>query len=127
VLDASQALIVNVNTNPGAYPMKISFVYTAENGAAVIDEQVITILVYALPSVDINFYRDPGPIFTAQGNLLPIQVTNLGRKSTVLGNLRISAPNGILENNAVLVGTLDSGGYYTLDATYIPDVPGPVN
>jgi len=127
ILQASQALIVNVNTNPGAYPMKISFVYTAENGAAVIDEQVITILVYALPSVEISFYRDPGPIFSTQANLLPVQITNLGRKSAVLGNMRVSAPNGILENNAVLVGTLDSGGYYTLDATYIPDVPGPVD
>lgn len=126
-IQAVQPLIVNVNTNPGAYPMKISFVYTGENGSAVIDEQVITLLVYSLPSVDVSFYRDPGPLFTGQPNMLPIQIINLGRKSTVLGNLRVTAPNGFTENNVILIGTLDSGGYYTLDATYYPDTPGTVN
>jgi hypothetical protein len=126
-LQAVQSLIVNVNTNPGAYPMKISFVYTSENGSPVLDEQVITLLVYSLPSVDISFYRDPGPLFIGQPNMLPIQIINLSRKSTVLGNLRVTAPNGFTENNVILIGTLDSGGYYTLDATYYPDTPGPVD
>jgi hypothetical protein len=88
---------------------------------------VITLLVYSLPSVDISFYRDPGPLFIGQPNMLPIQIINLSRKSAVLGNLRVTAPNGFTENNVILIGTLDSGGYYTLDATYYPDTPGAVD
>lgn len=56
-IEASQDLIVNVNTNPGAYPMKISFLYTAGDGVSVVDEQVITLLVYRLPQVRIGFYQ----------------------------------------------------------------------
>lgn len=126
VLTASQPLIVNVTTNPGAYPMKISFVYLSETGATLVDEQVITLLVYSLPSVEISFYRDPGVLFTNQPNMLPIQINNLGRKSSVFGNMRVSAPSGMLENNVILIGPLEPGGYYTLDATYIPDAPGTV-
>ena len=125
-LTASQALIVNVTTNPGAYPMKISFSYLTESGLVLTDEQVITLLVYDLPKLDLSFYRDPGPIFTGQANLLPIQLTNLGRKTVILGNMRVSAQNGAFENNVILIGPLDAGGYFTLDATFIPDIPGPI-
>jgi hypothetical protein len=124
VIRASQPLIVNVSTNPGAYPMKISFAYLTETGVALVDEQVITLLVYTLPSVEISFYRDPGLLLMSQPNFLPIQINNLGRKSSVFGNLRVSAPSGTLENNVILIGPLEAGGYYTLDATFIPDAPG---
>ena len=125
-IDAAHSLIVNVSTNPGAYPMKISFVYLNAGGNFVSDEQVITLLVYSLPAVDINFYRDPNPIFSGQMTSLPIQVVNLGRKSTVLGNLTVSAAGGMLSNNTSLVGPLDPGGYFTLDANLIPDAAGPL-
>ena len=42
LLQANQKLIVNVSANPGAYPLKLSFVYTAPNGQRMIDDQVIT-------------------------------------------------------------------------------------
>ena len=126
-LTVTQALIVNVTTSPGAYPMRIAFTYLTNTGVVFIDEQVITLLVYDLPRVDLSFYRDPNPIFTGQVNMLPLQITNLGKKTVILGNLRVSAPNGILENNVMLIGPLDAGGYFTLDATYIPDFPGPVS
>ena len=122
----NQALIVNVTTNPGAYPMKISFTYLTNSGLTLTDEQVITLLVYDLPKVDINFYRDPGPLFAGQSNLLPIQITNLGRKTIILGNMKVTADNGIFENNVMLIGPLDAGGYFTLDATLIPDNSGPI-
>ena len=126
LITITQALIVNGAANPGAYPMKLSFVYTDERGAAYTDDQVITLLVYAPPQVEVNFYRDPGPIFAGQPNLLPLQVVNLGRKSAILGNLKVTAPAGQWSNNTILVGALDIGGFYTLDATFIPDAPGPV-
>jgi len=123
-MEAGQSLIVNVSTNPGAYPMKISFVYVDELNNAYIDEQVITLLVFRKPNVDVSFYRDPGQLFAGQENFLPLQVVNLGRTSVVLGNMQINTTSGQLFNNTILVGTLETGGYFTLDASYIPDIPG---
>lgn len=126
-ISAYQPLIVNTSTAPGAYPLKISFVYVDEQNHTYTDDQVITLLVYRLPLLDINFYQDISTLFTFQPNLLPLQVVNLGRNSIVLGNMRVSAGTGQLSNNSILVGTLESGGYFTLDTSFIPDQPGPVD
>jgi len=126
-LPAYQPLIVNVNTNPGAYPLKISFVYIDDQNHVLVDDQVITLLVYRLPQVEISFYQEVSTFFTGQPNMLPLQVVNLGRNSIVLGNMKVSSDSGQFTNNTILVGTLDPGGYFTLDATYIPDLPGPID
>jgi hypothetical protein len=123
-LETGQTLIVNVSTNPGAYPMRISFVYVDENNHPYVDEQVITLLVYRLPKVEFNFYRDPGSLFSGQINILPLQIVNLGRNSVILGNMQINTLGGQLSNNVILIGTLETGGYFTLDANFIPDTPG---
>jgi hypothetical protein len=106
--------------------MKISFTYMDENNLVYTDDQVITLLVYTLPSVDISFYQDPGIFFAGQPGLLPLQIVNLGRKSIVLGNLRVDSAGAQLSNNVILIGTLETGGYFTLDATILPDMPGPL-
>jgi hypothetical protein len=126
-VSAIQPLIVNTSTSPGAYPLKISFVYVDDQNHSFTDDQVITLLVYRLPLVDINFYQELPPIFTGQMNTLPLQVVNMGRNSIVLGNLRVNASTGQFSNNSILVGTLESGGYFTLDAMYMPDQPGLVD
>lgn len=125
-LQVRQSLIVNVSTEPGAYPIRISFSYVNDKGEAVNDEQVITLLVFSLPKLDISFYRDPGPMLVGQPNMLPIQIANLGKRTVVLGNMTVDTPNGILEVPSTLVGTLDQGGYFTFDASLIPDSPGPL-
>jgi hypothetical protein len=38
--------------------------------------------------------------------------------------MRVNSLIGQLSNSSILVGTLDPGGYFTLDATYIPALPG---
>jgi hypothetical protein len=48
----------------------------------------------------------------------------MGRNSVVLGNMSVTGSNGQFSNNTIFVGNLESGGYFTLDATYIPDVAG---
>jgi hypothetical protein len=123
-LEANQTFVVNASTNPGAYPMKFSFVYAAEDGSSYTDDQVITLLVYRPPQVDVSFYTEVGPQFAGQPGLLPIQIVNLGRNSAVLGNMRVTAPDADLVNNVILVGALDPGGFFTLDSTIIPFVPG---
>jgi hypothetical protein len=124
---SSQKLVVNVTANPGAYALKLSFVYTDQRGIRLVDDQVITLLIYQLPQVEVNFYRDPGVIFTMQPNQIPVQVVNLGRKSFVFGNMTITTENAELMNNTILVGTLDAGGYFPLDAMLIPQQPGPLD
>jgi hypothetical protein len=123
-ISAYQPLIVNVNTAPGAYPLKISFVYIDEQNHTFVDDQIITLLVYRLPILEISFYQGVSTLYTGQPNTLPLQVVNLARNSIVLGNMRVSGSSGQFSNNSILVGTLDPGGYFTLDATYIPDQPG---
>jgi hypothetical protein len=125
-VQARQDLIVNVSTNPGAYPMKVTFSYLNDKGEVINDEQVITLLVYSLPTVDISFYRPPDPFFVGQPGALPIQVVNLGKRLAVLGTMKIEAQGGTVENGTSLVGSLDAGGYFTLDAMVIPEQSGPM-
>lgn len=124
MVQASQNLIVNVSTNPGAYPMKVTFSYLNERNEVINDEQVITLLVYGLPNVDVSFYRPPDPFFVGQPGALPIQVVNIGKRASVLGNLRITTESGTIENGTGLVGSLDAGGYFTLDSMFIPEQSG---
>ncbi len=126
-LIAKQQLIVNVSTNPGAYPMKVSFSYADGNGNTINDEQVITLLVYSLPNVDVSFYQPVGSLFVGQPNFLPLQVVNLGKKMSVLGSMKVTTTGGMLENAQTLVGSIESGGYFTLDAMLYPDAPGPLD
>jgi hypothetical protein len=121
-----QNLIVNVSTTPGAYPMKITFSYVNKNGEVVNDDQVITLLVYSLPNLDISFYRPPDPFFAGQSGPLPIQIVNLGKRNTVLGTMKIESKGGTLDPASTLVGSLDPGGYFTFDSTLLPDASGPL-
>jgi hypothetical protein len=124
MIQARQSLIVNVSTNPGAYPMKITFSYLNDANEVINDEQVITLLVYSLPNVDVSFYRPPDPFFVGQPGPLPIQVVNIGKRSAVLGNMRLTTDAGLIENGTGLIGSIDAGGYFTLDSMLIPEQPG---
>jgi hypothetical protein len=123
-IDASQNLIVNVSTSPGAYPMKVTFSYLGNNNEVINDEQVITLLVFGLPSVDVSFYRPPDPLMVGQGGALPIQVVNLGKRQSVLGNIKITSDAGTIDNGTSLVGALDPGGYFTIDSFFTPEQSG---
>jgi hypothetical protein len=125
-LQVSQNLVVNVSTNPGAYPMKITFSYANAKGEVVNDDQVITLLVYSLPNLDVSFYTPIESFFVGQPGALPIQIANLGKRSTVLGNMKIEAKDGTIDPASTLVGSLDPGGYFTFDSTLTPDVAGPM-
>jgi len=125
-LSPEQDFIVNVTATPGAYPLKLSFIYTDAKGNRVIDDQVITLLIYSLPQLEISFYMPvEGMLSAGEMGSLPIQITNLARKSVVLGNVKISSTNGEMTNNTSLVGSLDPGGYYTIDPMFTPNEEGP--
>lgn len=123
-LQASQTLIVNASTKAGAYPVKVSFVYNDDNNSSFVDDQVITLLVYQQPLVDLNFYIQPAPLFVGQPGSLPLQVVNTGKNSAVFGNFTVTAPSAQLSNNTIFVGALEPGGFFPLDAQIIPEQPG---
>jgi hypothetical protein len=104
--------------------MKVTFSYTDSHGGQVNDEQVITLLVLSLPTIDVSFYQPVTELYTNQANLLPLQVVNLGRKSAMLGNITVTSDAGMVENGQTFVGFLDTGGYFTLDTMFTPSMPG---
>jgi hypothetical protein len=124
MIQAKQNLIVNVSTNPGAYPMKVTFSYLDDKNEVINDEQVITLLVYSLPKVDVSFYRPPDPFFVGQPGALPIQVVNTGKRTAVLGNLKLESDQGTIENGTGLIGSIDAGGYFTLDSMLTAEKSG---
>jgi hypothetical protein len=126
MVSVSQQLVVNVTAAPGAYTLKLSFVYSDAKGNRLIDDQVITLLVYSLPMVEVSFYRDPGMFTAGMDNMLPLQIINLGKKTYVLGNMKVTAENADVYNNVLMVGALDPGGYFTLDASLFPYQEGPL-
>jgi len=126
-LTANQSLIVNVSTVPGAYSLKISFTYTDDKNRIYTDDQVITLLVYSIPMLDVDFYTMTQDFYAGQPGMLPLQVINIGRKSVILGNMRATAEGATIENGVVFVGALEPGGYFPLDAMIYPDMPGPLD
>lgn len=126
-ITAKQKLIANVSANPGAYTLKLSLIYTDAKGNRQVDDQAITLLVYQLPQVEVNFYRDVGMVSANQPNSIPIQAVNLGRKLVVMGNMKVTAENADVTNNVSLVGSLDAGGYFPLDVMLIPHAAGPLD
>ncbi len=126
ILTAKQKLVVNVSAAPGAYPLKISFTYTDANGNQINDDQVITLLVYSLPTVDVGFYQPLGEFSVGQPGGLPLQVTSLGKRTAVLGKMRVESKGGLVTNGEALIGSLDPGGYFTLDSSVTPDAAGPL-
>ena len=127
VASVTQKLVVNVTAQPGAYPLKLSFVYNDAKGNRLVDDQIITLLVYSLPQVEVSFYRDAGMITAGMENILPLQVMNLGRKTQVLGNMTVTVENADIFNNVMMIGALDPGGYFTLDASLTPYQEGPLD
>lgn len=118
--------IVNVTTVPGAYPLKLSFVFTDPKGVRYVDDAVVTLLVFALPQLEVVYYRDPGIVSVGMPAQLPIQITNIARKQVILGNATVRARSGDLTENTALVGMLDPGGYFTMDVMYIPSEEGTI-
>ena len=74
--------------------------------------------------MDVSFYRPPDPFFVGQPGALPLQIVNLGKRLAVLGTLKIESANGTIENGTSLIGSLDAGGYFTLDSVVIPEQSG---
>jgi len=123
-IQVQQALVVNSETTPGVYPLTLSFTYTDEDGNEFTDSQIITLLVYLVPSIEVSFYEIPDTFSIGEEATLPIQVVNIGSDSVLLGNIYINVENATLSNNLTFVGTLESGGSFTIDTDITPQQAG---
>jgi hypothetical protein len=123
-LDIQQSFIVNSSSSTGAVPVTLSFDYMDPYGIKYSDQQIITLLVYSVPSIQVGFYEDPGTYTVDQAGNLPIQVVNLSASSILLGDISISMQNSTLTNNQVFIGNLDSGGIFTMDSEVTPHQSG---
>lgn len=123
----SANLIVNVNTAPGAYPLKLSFVYTDAKNNRVVDDQLITLLIHQVPRVQAGYYRDPGPGTVGMPIMLPVQISNVGKKSIILSQVKFSSDKGEFKPDSAPIGTIDIGGYFSFDAQFTPKESGPIN
>lgn len=123
-LDISQPLIVGINTAAGAYSLKISFVYLDKDGVTRIDDQVITLMVFTPPALDIGFYQPLDEFTVNQAGKIPLQVVNLGKKASILGRISLSSNSGLWEKNTATIGSVNAGDFYSLDAVFTPQQAG---
>ncbi len=126
LLASVHALIVNSTTQPGAYPLKLSLIYSDTGGRLFTDDHSITLLVYSPPLLEIGFYQTPDPFFAGQPGNLPVQVLNLDRKPVVLSRVRVEAAGAEMSNNELPIGYLDTGLTFTIDAQAVPLQSGPL-
>ena len=123
-LQLQQSFVVNSTTAPGAYPLSLRFEYKDPNGVSITDEQIITLLVYLVPSIDISFYETPGTFSVGTKANLPIQIVNLASSSILLGDIVVSMEDATLANYQMFVGTVDGGGNFTIDTDMTPKKTG---
>jgi hypothetical protein len=126
-LTSIHALIVNSTTLPGAYPLRISLIYSDTAGRVYTDDQTITLLVYAPPMLELGFYQPPDPLFVGQPGSLPIQVLNLDRKPAILSRVRVESDGAEILNGELPIGYLDTGLSFTIDSQAIPFQAGPLD
>ena len=121
--------MVNSDLDPGVYPVNLTFTYSDDDGNDFTDEQIITLLVYLVPSIQVSFYEDPGTYQLGQESTLPIQVVNMDSSDVLLGNITVEVAGATLSNYTTFVGTLESGGSFTMDTDITPNQSGeiPVN
>jgi len=123
-LQLQQSFVVNSTTAVGAYPLSLKFDYKDVNGVSITDEQIITLMVYLVPSIDVSFYETPSTYTVGTKGNLPIQIVNMASSSVLLGDITVSMENATLSNYQMFVGTVDGGSNFTLDTEMTPKQAG---
>ena len=119
-----QKFIVNVNTDAGAQTLPFSFAYTDDEGRSIVESQSITLLVYSPLKLDIALVQPIPTLVTGEPASLSIQITNIGKKSVLLGSVEFVCEDADIENTSGIIGNLDSGGFFSADVKITPKKPG---
>jgi hypothetical protein len=119
-----QPFVVGTSTSAGAIPLTVTFSYKDNVGTAVTEDQIITLLVYQDPSLEVNFYEDLGTFTVGQQATLPIQVINLTSNSVLLSDIDVEMDAATLSNSHMFIGSLDGSSSFTLDTEMTPQESG---
>jgi len=123
-IKTKQKLIVNVESAAGAQPLTITFTYTDDKGSSITETQTITLLVYSPMQIDVSFSGATPALIVDEGAPLTLQVTNLGKKTVLLGSLEAKGDDMDVEAANTIIGSLDSGGFFTADVKITPKKAG---
>lgn len=124
IVKVKQTFVVSSDAEPGVYPITLTFTYRDEDGNEFTDSQIVSLMVYLVPSIEISFYEDPGTFNVGEESTLPIQVVNIGSDDVLLGDILIEVEDATLSNYWTFVGTLESGGSFTMDTDITPSQAG---
>ena len=119
-------LVVDGAAEAGAYNIAAVLAYEDNRDSRRTETQVISLVVLRKPQLRAVFYRPLDPAFVGQPVVLPIEVTNIGRKLVNVNVIEVSSPNMAVQNGSMYVGALDAGTNGTIDAMGIPSQAGPV-
>lgn len=120
----SQRLIVDLQATAGVYTLPLTFQYADEQGQQWTESQGVTLIIHTTPQLKISFYENPGELLVGASSILPIQVTNVGYQTVLLGDLHLAASQDVLKDEVAYVGPLESGGSFTHDAEIVPATSG---
>lgn len=120
-------MMVDIKAVAGVYLLPLTFGYSNEKGQDYTESQQVTLTVRTTPQLKISFYEPPEDLLVGMDGLLPIQVTNMGYQTVLLGDLHLTTNQGVLGSDIVSIGPLESGGSFTHDAEIIPDASGELN
>jgi hypothetical protein len=117
-------MMVDVKAAAGIYLLPLTFGYSSEKGQDYTESQQVTLTIRTTPQLKISFYEPPEDLQVGIAGFLPLQVTNMGYQTVLLGDLHLTANQGVLGSDTVSIGPLESGGSFTHDAEIIPDASG---
>jgi hypothetical protein len=118
-------LVVDGAAETGAYNIAAVLAYEDNRESRRTETQVVSLVVRRKPQLRVTFYRPVEGAFAGQPVMLPIEVTNIGRKLVNVNVIEVSSPNMAIQNGSMFVGALDAGTNGTLDAQGIPTQAGP--
>jgi hypothetical protein len=120
-------MMVDIKAVAGVYLLPLTFGYSNEKGQDYTESQQVTLTIRTTPQLKISFYELPEDLLVGMAGFLPIQVTNMGYQTVLLGDLHLTTNQGVLGSDIVSIGPLESGGSFTHDAEIIPDASGELN
>lgn len=123
------ALLISGDAETKAHNLPVALAYDTAAGTREKDTQQVSLMVRRRPEFRVAFYRPVEEMaMVGQPFQLPIELINTSSARFVVSELEATGDNlEFLEESSVYVGTLESGGAWTLDTTVLAMEPGPAD
>jgi hypothetical protein len=123
------ALLISGDAETKAHNLPVALAYDTAAGTREKDTQQVSLMVRRRPEFRVAFYRPvEGMTMAGQPFQLPIELINASSARFVVSELEATGDRlEFLDESSVYVGTLESGGAWTLDTTALAMEPGPAD